>query len=340
MELIIDDREKAVVEHIGGLESKYDILVDRIEVGDYCVVRDGEIILCIERKTWADLGASIKDGRTKNMGKMLALREKTGCHLFYLIEGSPFHAPTRKFAGIEFRSLLAHLDHCQLRDQISVIYSKNIVEVVPRIIMLMNNYGTFLPSKVSIFRNGGEKSQVGLLKERRVSTEKESLIDLWTCLSGVSFKTAEVLVEAGVTVGAVYLRRVSIDAVAELRYANGSALGMVRAKKLFSDVNNRETTILSRVRGVSKATAALILKSVSFADIVSGAATAAQLAEVRLSSRRLGSKLAEHIVRLLALDHKGEVGVVELVAAAANDGLTAAVARTSDDDADDEEDEE
>lgn len=312
MELIIDDREKAVFDYIEDLETKYDISVDRIETGDYCVIRDEKVILCIERKTWSDLAASIKDGRTKNINKMLSLREKTGCHLFYLIEGSPFHAPTRKFSGIEFRSLLAHLDHCQLRDQISVVYVKAIADVIPRILILMNNYGTLILPKARVGAGEPAESQVGMLKERRVITDRESLIDMWTCIPGISFKTAEALVNGGVSIGDIYLKGIPVQSVADLKYLTGSTLGTLRAKKIFAGMINRETAILSRIRGISKATAKIILDEVSFADILSGVANAKRISNIRLSSRRLGMKLSERIEKLLSLNHKSKVQLTDL----------------------------
>ncbi len=229
---------------------------------------------------------------------MLNLREKTGCFLFYLIEGSPFHSPNRRFAGIEFKNLQAHLDHCQLRDQISVIFCKSIDGVLPRIFALMDNYKTFLPSKV------GGAGQRHLLKEKLVQTDDMVLIDLWCCLFWINVKTAHLLVSNNITIAKVYLAEVSKDDIAKLQYENGRVIGEKRANDLIEGVNGKETTILSRIKGLSKASAEIILKKYDFQSILNGSATVADLAEIQLNSRRLGEKLAEKIAKYLTIKNE------------------------------------
>ena len=68
MELIVDDRERAIITY---LERLTHFKVERITVGDYAFVYKGKVILIVERKTLADLAASIKDGRMLNNLKLL-----------------------------------------------------------------------------------------------------------------------------------------------------------------------------------------------------------------------------------------------------------------------------
>ena len=90
MEIIVDDREKAVFPYLEDASHKYliDYKIQRNEVGDYAICYKGYIMMIIERKTWEDLAASMRDGRKTNVQKLISVREKTGCQIAYLIEGN------------------------------------------------------------------------------------------------------------------------------------------------------------------------------------------------------------------------------------------------------------
>ncbi len=292
MELIIDDREHTIRE-LASQYTKYDISFDRVETGDYCVLVDDQVVICIERKTWKDLAQSFKDGRKGNLQKMLNLRENTGCTLFYLIEGSPFLVPTRKVAGIEFKNLMAHLDHCQLRDQISVIYCKNLEGVLPRIFELMDNYRTFRPVVT------GGTSQRQYLKEKIAETDDMYLAKMWIALPGVSTKTAALLVTNEITFKNIYLEQIGVDEIAKLKYDTGAAIGVKRAQAIISAVQNNELLLLSQIRGLSKTAAEKILRSYSFEDILKGTATEKNIADIQLKTRRVGEVIASRIAKFL-----------------------------------------
>lgn len=294
MELIIDDREPEILKSNFEHYVNYSCKIDRITVGDYIVVFDEQILACIERKTWTDLAQSFKDGRKNNIDKMINLRESTGCHLYYLIEGSPFHGPTKKFSGIEFKSLMAHLDHCAMRSHFNVIFCKDVHGVLPRIGVLMDNCRSLMPLKT-----GG--SQKHLLKENIPKTDSQCMANLWECLSGVSSKTSSLLVSNDVSIRSVYSGERTQEDLASLKYDNGNTLGACRAKKIIDGVHGKESTILSRIRGVSKNTAHIILSAVQFSDILTGAVSAEALCAIQLSSKRLGPVLAARILKYLSI---------------------------------------
>jgi ERCC4-type nuclease len=142
MEIIVDDREKAVIPFMAELSEKYKIIykVQRNQTGDYAIIYKDNILLIIERKTWADLAASMRDGRKENVKKLLNLREQTGCNLAYLIEGDATPSFTRKYGRLPVKNLRAHLDHLMFRDNIHVIYSKNELYTAERLFELGQNY--------------------------------------------------------------------------------------------------------------------------------------------------------------------------------------------------------
>lgn len=298
MELIIDDRERVVVEHLktSPLLDKYKVTVERIEVGDYCVVQQGRPIVCIERKTWKDLASSIKDGRVENMNKMLALREQTGCRLLYLIEGSPFASPTKKIANIEFRNLQSHLDRCQFRDNIGVIYAKSTAEVLPRLAALIDHLQPLVPLVEEKETSGGDPSTRHLLKERRVKTDREKKVDTWCSIKDIGRQTAEVLVANGISIRATRRGEVTKEQLEQLTYPSGSSLGSRAATILANTLAADPVKILKSINRISATTAAAIVQ----ANVDIFRASQVALAGVQVGKRRLGVAAAASIVESIS----------------------------------------
>ena len=96
MKLVIDIRENSLIENCEKLlksdSSFKDILIEKksLDLGDI-IIKDNEDkeILIIERKTIADLLASIKDGRYSEQSYRLNGLEHENHNIMYLIEGSP-----------------------------------------------------------------------------------------------------------------------------------------------------------------------------------------------------------------------------------------------------------
>src|SRR3990172_608216 len=83
----------------------------QIQVGDYLICRATDAqpdpLADFERKTWKDFAASILDGRAANLGKMLEFRARTGCKLFYILEGPAFPSPRKRFQRVPFARIQA-----------------------------------------------------------------------------------------------------------------------------------------------------------------------------------------------------------------------------------------
>ena len=144
MELIIDDREKHVIEFIDSASQKYKIkcTIKRLEIGDFAICYKNHILLIIERKTWKDLSASLRDGRKNNVEKLITLRNKTKCQIAYLIEGKIAYKPDYKIARIPYKNLRAHLDHLAFRDTIHMIQTGSVSDTASRLCELCQNFLT------------------------------------------------------------------------------------------------------------------------------------------------------------------------------------------------------
>lgn len=83
MEVIIDDRESGLAEFFSG----EGIVVKRLDQGDV-VIRDGRYELLFERKTYADLWSSIRDGRFREQrSRFLELRNDVQKFIYIIEEG-------------------------------------------------------------------------------------------------------------------------------------------------------------------------------------------------------------------------------------------------------------
>ncbi len=126
---------------------KYSLVDEVMTTGDYAIQANGHVIL-VERKTWEDLAASIKDKRIfRNHEKMLAARD-LGMRIVYLIEGrmpKPSTMDTR-IQGIPMGNLVAKLDHFAMRDGVWVIHTANATETAERLLLLGKNLLTLVPS--------------------------------------------------------------------------------------------------------------------------------------------------------------------------------------------------
>ena len=126
MELCVDNRERAVIKYSDIWESNgLKFRLKQMTIGDYALVFENKIIAVFERKTYTDYASSISDGRHSNVNKLLNLREECGCDIYYIIEGSAFPSPTRRFNNITYSAIESSIFHLMARDKIFMLYSKN-----------------------------------------------------------------------------------------------------------------------------------------------------------------------------------------------------------------------
>lgn len=139
--LRIDSRERPVAEQFRKVADvvPFDIKFKMITTGDYAYIDDDTIQIIIERKTWSDLAKSFSDGRKPNLKKLLDLRTKTGCKIFYIIEGKRTFPSGTIIAGKRFEDLQAHLDHLMFERQIHVVQTADHAHSALRIIQLIKN---------------------------------------------------------------------------------------------------------------------------------------------------------------------------------------------------------
>ena len=144
--LIVDTRERFLHKLIQDTFSANGVHFETMQIntGDYLIceqVGSGmEILACIERKTLKDYAASFKDGRYNNTNKMIDLREKTNCQLYYFVEGQVFLAPTTRIAGIPYKNIVNSTIHMMIRDNIHTVRTKDEQGTVDTLVDFIRSY--------------------------------------------------------------------------------------------------------------------------------------------------------------------------------------------------------
>ena len=127
MEVIIDVREKALIQSMQRCGTEVKITVKQLDLGDVHLVIGDKIVCVIERKTTNDLESSIRDGRYKEQAgrlKGLGLKSK---NIIYLIEGNyVHHRPSRFGRGIEGGALVSAMVSLWYTHGFTVVNSFNL----------------------------------------------------------------------------------------------------------------------------------------------------------------------------------------------------------------------
>jgi hypothetical protein len=159
--LAIDKRERDILRLIKKTEIYKDangkqILwrEEHLTTGDFIIFCNNKAIMVIERKTWKDLAASIKDGRITNIKKLIKYRTTTGAKIAYLVEGQAFPSNRTRFGRIPYPNLRSHLDHLVFRDDVIEIRTLNLFGTIDRLFQLIKNISSIKTQHGGVTGNG------------------------------------------------------------------------------------------------------------------------------------------------------------------------------------------
>ena len=130
---IVDTRERGLIDELTALNAKF--TVEQLELGDILFKQGDDISLIIERKTIADLKASICDGRAREQ-KARLLGSVPAHRILYLVEGSLNKSLTSKVSGLPVSTLLGSIINTQLRDGIRVYKTTSLSETANFLVKL------------------------------------------------------------------------------------------------------------------------------------------------------------------------------------------------------------
>jgi ERCC4-type nuclease len=307
MHILVDDRESSVFEYITQINEQHEdpvFVVERMTVGDYALIHDNRVLICIERKTWKDLAASIKDGRKRNVAKMIQAREETGCRLMYVIEGRAFPNPKGKVAGIRYKALQAHLDHLMIRDGIQVIQTSGRAHTVHRLAQLMQNACTLGDeylggAALNSAPNGAALNSAAVLQKKHIKDDTAVIYDLWCAIPFITSKTASLFIEDGVTVRDFLLGGVAEADIAVMKYPSKVTVGRKRAKKMLKsrELATTHRAVLRAIPGVGPTTADAILKSHTLPELLS--MDVSEVKEATSDLRVVNRKVMTNMIKFL-----------------------------------------
>lgn len=302
IQILVDDREQAVIPYFETYTFPQNITykVSRMNYGDYSILYKEKILFLIERKTWRDLSSSIKDGRKHNVDKMLKIRTDTNCILIYLIEGNQ---PNRnsKISRIPYKNLRSHLDHLAFRDNIHILHSKDKSDTIYRIVEIIQNYLSIKPSPIMDDEYppaiGGETK----LKEPIQTSDSHIISKIWSCIPNITERTATLFINKNYHISDLLLGNISKDEIYSMKY-DTCIIGK-RSSKIWNlsriiDSNNKYfIKMLSKINGITKVTADIILKSISFEELLKGNVSIEILEQIKKTkSRTIGKKMATRIL--------------------------------------------
>ncbi|MGL5934502.1 MAG: ERCC4 domain-containing protein [Cetobacterium sp.] len=329
LRLLIDDRERSTIQHFDSEYLNVEIEVRRLQIGDYTIAYGNHILATIERKTWTDLAASIKDRRIENIEKLIDLRNTTGCRIIYLIEGKARHKDTRKFARVSYKNLLAHLDQIMIEENICMIYSDNEADSAKRLIDLCNTcykldlqkiclgLGDKMDIDVEVIdlcdepssstenvNHGGEG--LTMLSTVVPKTDSQVIYDIWCCVPEITTATASIFIDAGYHISDLILGKLSKAEISTMRYPNGTIIGkradkIIKICNLTSIANHKYyCNILSSIPRITKKTAAIILTKANIEEIFNGEISEDELALINKTEKsKIGKAAASSIYKFL-----------------------------------------
>lgn len=187
LKVVIDTRERSL---ISCFDTSFDFLIENLDIGDATITdEDHGISLVFERKSLADLGASIKDGRYKEQKHRL-LSQFPAHRVTYIVEEG--HILPKDAHGLKKSVYFGMYVHSMYRDGVHVVFTKNVGETADFIV----NVATKCKENPEKFKSSDGTDDYIL--SRKAKCRKIENIDPSTCyqlqlcqIPGVSHKLAE-----------------------------------------------------------------------------------------------------------------------------------------------------
>lgn len=185
----IDTRETALINH---LDTSFDYKIEPLDIGDVHIAdTEHNINLIFERKTIADLAASIKDGRYKEQKHRL-LSNFGANKITYIIEEG--HIIPKDAHGLRKSVFAGVYMNSMYRDGVHLVFTKNLAETS----LFIHNVATKCKEKPESFK----EVEGDYLQSRKAKCRKIDNIDPTSCyklqlcqIPGVSYKVAEGIIE-------------------------------------------------------------------------------------------------------------------------------------------------
>jgi ERCC4-type nuclease len=322
LHIIIDKRERAIIPFFQK-SAELPVFVEHMTVGDIAICYRDSVLIIIERKTWPDLAASMKDGRKANIEKLKALRDITKCQIAYLIEGAAFPSPTKKFCRIPHKNLRAHLDHLAFRDSVHMLYSKSDADTAARVFEVAKNYATITPSMLvdaklhevgaisrevdAKLHEVGAKSrqpeQPSLLRPKHVPNDALIISNMWCACKNITNNNVNVFLNHPYKLKDLLLGAIPKKDIAVMQYTSGIMIGEKRALNIVKSARWSQThaKMLAEIPSITIATAKKILEVISMEELLTLENAEDLLANIQKTEKtKIGKAAAKKIIKFIS----------------------------------------
>jgi len=232
MNILIDTRESKLIELFEKNSTDYN--KKQLEIGDIQIIKDDEIILCIERKTIDDLVSSIKDGRYKEQ-KTRMLSKINSDNILYIIEGR-----LDKYKHNE-KQIFGSITNMNFRDKIKVISTNNIEQTYDLIISLKKK---FIEGKFNSKENKDYNETIKINKKENITLDLFNIKVLST-IPGVSVKMSEIIInkvnsikELIQTYNDLDNEKDKVEYLKNIQYSDKRKIGLVISNRIYKYLCN------------------------------------------------------------------------------------------------------
>lgn len=341
--LIIDNRERAIFPFLDMEIKTFLYEKKQLNTGDFLIVAKPlevmrtnkdhasiadqflenlyNIKACIERKTYTDFAASFRDGRYKSeLKKMLELREKTNCQLFFIIEGTAFPSIGRTFARIPYVCILGAINKLMIRNNIFIIQTENEQHTARKLNELLTTYDIVIAEATNAeatnvevtnveatntettnaettntettnteTTNGGQinSSMTNKAMTKRIEkTNEEIILKSWASLKGISLVLGKLLMEK-FTIKDLVLGIITIEEIKTFKTAFGKTINKTAIESLLSIRNGNTKNcakMLSAIVGITVDFATKLFKVKTLKEICQYYQTATDIVDYKFLS--------------------------------------------------------
>jgi ERCC4-type nuclease len=300
IKLIIDDRERAITKHIVEFkEINYEIT--RITTADYIVVNPttGQVISAIERKSLEDFAASIKDGRSENVAKLIDLRSKTGCRIIYLIEGELAPKQEREIAHFKYKVIESAIFHLIARDGVCILRTTDTLDTAKMLVRFVDSMKTmkkFEGGQIEEITELANTELTAMITQKYIKSDLDIVREIWAIFRGITPSNADEYIRCW-SLSDIVCRRISREDIHGHKLSSGRKINKTVANSLAGIDGATESRMLCGIPQISKTSTNYIVMRKPLADLL--ALNSTELAEININDKKkIGAKIAENILRI------------------------------------------
>jgi len=253
--LLVDSRERALFDHFDTIPGT-DTFVrkEQITTGDYALITNDSVLEIFERKSLRDYADSFKDGRHENKNKLMSMRDKTGCLIYYIVEGRRPDKMSDKINGIPYSSIEASMFNMMSNHGIFVIRTDSAEDtarmlVAKRTALINSMKNGKFSLKISI------DDPIAIMTERPTITCDTIILDMFSSIPGVSDTTAKELAKTISISEVIFCDSDAITSKLSDIKVNGRKLSCNVIKKITSLDTEDKSNIFKAIPGIKDTTA-------------------------------------------------------------------------------------